>query len=376
MLHSSFINCRIPMKHLIFLILSSLSFMQSRAAENESHLLYVTAPGIRNQLEWGGHGILVFDIDHDHKFLRRIPFGGLDEKGVPRNVKGVCVNAATKRLFVSTTHTLSCIDLVTEKVLWEKPFDGGCDRMSITADGKEIYLPGFEQDFWNIVDAATGDIIKHLVTPKTGSHNTIIDAGGDHAFLAGLRSPILRVVDTKSHEIVHEVGPFSSAIRPFTVNGKGTLCYVNVNSLLGFEIGDVATGKVLQRVVVPGYSIGPVKRHGCPSHGIGFTPDEKEIWVADGHNLRFHYFDATVMPPEYRGSIALRDDPGWITFSIDGRFAYPSSGEVIDVASHKIVATLEDEEGRHVASEKLLEIDFANGQPIRNGDQFGVGRVR
>jgi len=34
--------------------------------------------------------------------------------------------------------------------------------------------------------------------------------------------------------------------------------------------------------------------HGCPSHGIGLTPDEKEIWVTDAHNRRLHLFDATV----------------------------------------------------------------------------------
>ena len=26
-------------------------------------------------------------------------------------------------------------------------------------------------------------------------------------------------------------------------------------------------------------------------------------------------------------------------------------------------------------SEKLLEIDFAGGKPVRAGDQFGIGRV-
>ncbi|MDA0766612.1 MAG: hypothetical protein O3A87_02545 [Verrucomicrobia bacterium] len=364
------------MKLLLRPLACLLAAIPLRAAEPETRLLYVAAPGIRNYLEWGGHGVLVFDIDHGHKFLRRIPFGGLDEQGVPRNVKGVCAHAATKRLFIGTSHTLSCIDLVTGKVLWEKPFEGGCDRMSITPDGRDIYLPGLEQDFWNIVDAATGDIVKRLDTPDTGSHNTVVDVGGGHAYLAGLRSPVLRVVDTKTRGIIREVGPFSSAIRPFTVNGKGTLCFVNVNGLLGFEIGDTATGGMLHRVQVQGFPTGAVKRHGCPSHGVGLTPDERELWVSDGHNQRLHYFDATVMPPKQVGSVALRDDPGWVTFSIKGDYAYASSGDVIDVASHKIVATLEDEEGRHVGSEKLLEIDFADGRPVRTGDQFGLGRVR
>ena len=108
---------------------------------------------------------------------------------------------------------------------------------------------------------------------------------------------------------------------------------------------------------------------------IRVTPDEREVWVCDAFNQRMHYFDATVMPPKLMGNVVCRDDPGWITFSLDGRYAYPSSGEVIDVATHKILTTLEDEQGRHVASEKLLEIDFQGDQPVRHGDQFGLGRV-
>lgn len=360
------------MKQLLFLAFVAVACTVC-AAEGEQHFLYVAEPGIRDYLEYGGHGVLVFDIGKGHKFVKRIPFGGLDEKGVPRNVKGICANAATKKLYVSTTHTLSCIDLVTEKVLWEKAFEGGCDRMSIEPHTNEIYLPSLEKDFWNVVDAATGDIVKRIDTPDTGSHNTIVN--GARAYLAGLRSPILRVVDTKTREVIKEVGPFNSAIRPYTVNGTGTLCFVNINGLLGFEIGDLLAGKKLYRVEVQGFALGTVKRHGCPSHGIGLTPDEKEIWVSDGHNQRMHYFDTTVMPPKQLGSIALRDDPGWITFSIDGHYGYPSSGEVVDVATHKIVTTLEDEQGHHVGSEKMLEIDFAGGQPIRCGDQFGLGRV-
>jgi hypothetical protein len=48
---------------------------------------------------------------------------------------------------------------------------------------------------------------------------------------------------------------------------------------------------------------------------------------------------------------------------------------VIDVRTRKIVAGLKDEVGHDVQSEKLLEVDFQGGQPIRAGNQFGVGRV-
>lgn len=346
---------------------------ESSSQAHLRRLLYVAEPGIRNYLEYGGHGILVFDIDDGHRFLKRIPTGGLDEQGVPLNVKGICANATTRRLYISTTRTLSALDLVTEKVLWEKPYDGGCDRMALSPDGKVMYLPSLEKEHWNVVDPLSGAVLRKLVL-HSGAHNTIIGLDGRYAYLAGLQSPILRIADIGSQEVVREVGPFGDVIRPFTVNGRGTLCYVNVNGLLGFEIGDLQTGKVLQRVQVQGFEAGPTKRHGCPSHGIGLTPDEKELWLTDAHNRRVHIFDVTVMPPKLITSIALRDEPGWITFSIDGQYAYPSTGDVIDVASRRIVAGLTDEHGSAVQSEKLLEIDFSGSQPVRAGDQFGFGR--
>jgi hypothetical protein len=194
-------------------------------------------------------------------------------------------------------------------------------------------------------------------------------------YLGGLKSPLLFVADTATHEIVEKAGPFSGAIRPFTINGARTRAYICVNGLLGFEIGDLADGKKLHRVEVQGFKTGPVKRHGCPSHGIGLTPNEKEIWVVDAFNQQVHIFDNTIEPPKQTESISLREQPGWVTFSLDGKYAYPSTGEVIDTASKQIVTALADEHGKPVHSEKMVEIDFRDRRPAAAGDQFGVGRV-
>jgi hypothetical protein len=337
-------------------------------------LLYVAAPGIRDYLEFGGHGLLVFEIDKGHRFFKRIPTAGVDATGKPLNVKGVCANAVTRKIFISTTQQLMCLDLVTEKLLWEKRYDRGCDRMSMTPDGKLIFLPSFEGPIWYVVRGEDGVELARI-TPDSGAHNTIAGLGGKDAYLAGLKSPFLTVADTASHRAIRTVGPFSASIRPFTVNGRETLCFVNVNELLGLEVGDLVSGRKLHRVEVNGFKKGPTKRHGCPSHGIGLTPDEKELWLTDSFNTRLHIFDATVMPPAQVASIVLRDEPGWITFSIDGRYAYPSTGEVIDTHTRKIVALLRDETGRDVQSEKMVEVDFKDGRPVRTGDQFGLGRV-
>src|SRR5271170_2305790 len=103
-----------------------LPLAPSAAAEVERRL-YVAEPGIRDYLEYGGHGLLVFDIDHGHKLIKRIPTAGLNPDGKPDNVKGVCASAATGRIYVCTTKTLTSLDLVSEKLLWERPYEGGCD---------------------------------------------------------------------------------------------------------------------------------------------------------------------------------------------------------------------------------------------------------
>jgi len=144
---------------------------------------------------------------------------------------------------------------------------------------------------------------------------------------------------------------------------------------LGFEVGDLKTGKKLAHVEVEGWNMGPVRRHGNPSHGIAITPDEKELWLADGHNMRMHIFSATV-PYQQLTTIPLQDMPGWINFSIDGHYAYPSSGEVIDTKTRKIITALQDEFYNNAASEKMLEIDFAGNKAIKAADQFGIGRLR
>jgi hypothetical protein len=74
--------------------------------------------------------------------------------------------------------------------------------------------------------------------------------------------------------------------------------------------------------------------------------------------------------------VALRDQPGWVTFSLDGRHAWPSTGEVFDVKTKKLVASLNDETGRQIGSEKIVEVVFDGDKPVRNGDQFGIGRRR
>jgi hypothetical protein len=75
-------------------------------------------------------------------------------------------------------------------------------------------------------------------------------------------------------------------------------------------------------------------------------------------------YDVTSLPPKQVASIPLFDDPkeaphpGWISFSLDGKYAYPDGGVVIDTQTKKVAA-------RIPLSEKLIEIDFRDGKPVK-----------
>jgi len=110
--------------------------------------------------------------------------------------------------------------------------------------------------------------------------------------------------------------------------------------------------------------------HGCPSHGIALTADGKEVWVADALFNKIHIFSNTDNPKEI-ATIDTPDGVFWMTFGLDGKLVYASSGDIIDVATRKIVGTTKSEYGTRMFSEKELDMTFLDGHLQRVSNQFG-----
>ena len=98
----------------VFAALFALACVHTDAAPlPDGRYLFAATPGIRDYLEFGGHGVVVFDIDHGHRFVTRIASSGVDDKGKPVNVKGICPHAGTQRLYVCNIKSLYPIQLRT-----------------------------------------------------------------------------------------------------------------------------------------------------------------------------------------------------------------------------------------------------------------------
>ena len=74
-----------------------MSRMATAVAAAERRFLYIAVPGIRNYVQYGGVGVLVYDIDAGYKFVKRIPTWSTPAGQQPEDVKGVAASAVTGR---------------------------------------------------------------------------------------------------------------------------------------------------------------------------------------------------------------------------------------------------------------------------------------
>ena len=258
----------------------------SHAGETKRYL-YVVAPGIRDYLEFGGAGILVFDIDNGHKLRQAHRHAGQRAKRSRATSRASAPAPPRGKLYFTTPTKLYCVDLRhREDALGEGAAAAAATACRSRPTARRSTCRRSRRTTGTSSTATTGDVVATIET-KSGAHNTVCGLDGKRMYLAGLKSPLLSVADTTTHKVVEQGRPVQRRASGRSRSTPTRRCaYVNVNGLLGFEIGDLKTGKMLHRVEVTGFKKGPVKRHGCPSHGIGLTPDEKEVWVCDAANSR------------------------------------------------------------------------------------------
>jgi len=348
----------------------------------QRHLIYVALPGtLEGSWDQNGHGIVVLDANDNYNFIKRIPTWEVPASRNPEQVAGVTASTVTQMIYVATRGRMGAWDLRTEKKVWENAYDGDCcERPQISPDGKFMYVGSDLKDFWYVINPMTGELITKVVSPLSpGAHNLNLSPDGRTAFMSP-NGKVMGVADTTTHTLARTI-TFPDNIRPFVINHDASRIYANTNNLLGFVIADAKSGDILHKVEVQGFgwpdkwNVTPRPRipHGCPSHGIALTPDEREVWIVDGINNYIHIFDNTKMPPRQIDSIRTTAGPYWITVGLDGKLAYVSSGDIIDMETRKIVAQMKDEYGRPMRSEKLLDMIFTEGKLTRVVNQFGNG---
>ncbi|MBR1175268.1 WD40 repeat domain-containing protein [Bradyrhizobium sp. KB893862 SZCCT0404] len=356
-----------------------------QAAPKDGLYLYVCLPGnIAGNLNQGGAGIAVFNVDQGYKFVERIPLpmGPSKNGGDPPSCKGIDASVLTGLIYPMMTDRLHAVNLETSQIAWTQTYDGGCcDRGVVSPFGETLWLAGVQVATWYVASAYDGALIDPIKQFPARAHNTQISPRGDQVLLSPANN-ILYLYDTRTHQKIREVGPFFNRNRPFVTNGDWSRVYANNNGYLGFTAADIDTGKILYRIDAPGTPPCQTSSgaHGTCVHGLALTHDESAMWFPSASDNSIFVYDmhaqgnkhADVLPT-LRAKIKDYSPSGWITCGIDGTRMYPASGTVFDTKSLTPMSRLVDENGQFVYSEKLLEVRFKDGKAVQVGDQWCNG---
>jgi hypothetical protein len=321
--------------------------------------------------------IAVYDIDAGHRLVKTIAT-------VPnvRDVRGVAASAATGRLYVAYRDRagagrLYCLDLNKDNLVWDRAVPPGVDRLAISPDGKLLYVPSWEggsADFINVVDAKSGDVLRQ-VHFSNRSHDAQYPLSGplfQETKAEDGSGRYLYLIDPKSYA-VSRLGPYAGILGPYAVDSQSRYVVNNVKGVWGMQVADREIGAIVTATLPdePPANFGLL-------HGIGWTPDQREVWQTSAWNDPHVYvWDMRqTLAPMLQRRLDLRSGHGshWLTFTIRGDYAYVAPykdsedpTEIFDVRTHVSVGTI-------ASSEDLLEIDFAGGKVSRVGDQYGIGR--
>jgi hypothetical protein len=336
----------------------------SQAPSRVAHYEYVASTGT----------LYVYDIDKLPSVVGRFPLPGVDE------IRGIGASAATGMLYISyggfpsgTGHLLE-FSLYRRKIVYSRAYPFGIDSFDVSHDGQLIFMPTGENtsgNTWHVLDATTGAVVGAIAAGKA-PHDTVVSVNGRYVFLGGASSPYLYEADvTHPWKIVARIGPLAPAgitgIRPYTVNAQNTLVFTTGDRYLGFQVSDIATGRVLYTVGVPGFTMPPTYQGLEASHGIGLSPDQRFLWLLDEPNHAVHEFDISGLPNKAPvlvatvhvagGPAAINGGaPDWLNLSRDGRYVFVgNSGTVIDTTTRRTVATI----SALLGSRYNIEVDWS-----------------
>jgi len=260
---------------------------------------------------------------------------------------GLVATRDGKQLFLTIENTegdegeLVWFDPVYDRVTRRMKVGPRPNQLACTPDGKLVYVPCDDASWW-VIDTVNAKVVKRIATGGR-PHNTLCSPDGKRMYLGPKGSYHVLIVDAVDHKLIGEIAT-SDAPRPIVLSKDGKRLFANVDTLIGFEVADVAKRKVIHRVEaeVPEGLLRKASR----SHGIGLSPDEKELWMCDVFHDRTYVFDITREKPVQIATIEMKGGGYWISFAPDGKYCYISerigdSVAVVETATRKVVARIE-----------------------------------
>jgi DNA-binding beta-propeller fold protein YncE len=260
--------------------------------------------------------------------------------GAPNYAQDTDVSPDGRTLYVSRGYVgdVAAFDIATGRMMWNRPLNTGrADHMTLTADGRSLFVSAMLDNRVYRITAATGEMTGHLVT-GVYPHDNKVSRDGRRLYntsIGALKSlprsagaPALTetpgsafqltVADAETLAITDRI-TLDNAIRPwqFMPDEKGIYAQLsNQHAVVAF---DLATKKISRRLdlpVKPGVTAADFDFE-APHHGLALTADGRTLCLA----ARASDYAALVRAPELTliATIPVGDAPGWAETADGGR---------------------------------------------------------
>jgi YVTN family beta-propeller protein len=249
---------------------------------------------------------------------------------------------------------LDVAEMRTRNVIKKIPLSGRPNNISITPDGRKVYV-GIRQKVGNnpgvadVIDTASLTKVKSIRT-EGPVHNLYVTPDGKYVVAgeAGGEGHV-SVLDTKTDAPSWFI-KLGEGIRPMTMSknpdGSTRTLFVQVGDYNGFVVVDFQTRKEVARINLPKLASGrvPLLAGSSESHGMAVTPDQKLLVVCSRLNNALYSYSLPDMKLVGTADLSGKG-AAWVTLTPDGKRAYvadPVGNEtlVVDIPSMKQVAKI------------------------------------
>jgi DNA-binding beta-propeller fold protein YncE len=260
--------------------------------------------------------------------------------GAPNYAQDTDVSADGRTLYVSRGYLgdVAAFDIASGRLSWQRSLNTGrADHMTLTPDGRSLFVSALMDNRVYRVATATGEITGHVVT-GVYPHDNKISKDGRRMYntslgaLAALPRPAdapaltekpgfpfqLTITDVDSLEVRDRV-QLENGFRPWQFTPDQTGLYAQLSNYHGVVTFDLASRKVARRLdlpVKPGITPADWDFE-APHHGLALTDDGRTLCLA----ARASDYAALVSVPELTliATVPVGDAPGWAEVADSGR---------------------------------------------------------
>ena len=300
--------------------------------------------------------------------------------GAPNYAQDTDVSPDGRTLYVSRGYVgdVAAFDIASGRLLWQRSLNTGrADHMTLTPDGKSLFVSAMMDNRVYRVATASGGITGYLVSgvyphdnkvsrdgrrlyntsigaiptlPRTGGSPPLTETPG-HAFQ-------LTVADVGTLAIRDRI-QLDNAIRPwqFTPDEKGL--YAQLSNEHAVVAYDLSARKVIKRLELP-VKPGVTKADWdfeAPHHGLALTDDGKTLCLAG----RASDYAALVSAPDLTliATIPVGDAPGWAETADHGKVCLIANSRsddlsIISIAERKEIVRLPMGDGpKHITVARI-----------------------